>query len=109
MAHICAAWLLVLAGAGNVEVDFPEDQQAGWRFVPFRNERDVIAMLAWARAFQKFGTKFIPHAQNSPILEPSVIWSIPDHLPLPHVELKISPLPQEFQDVLMSYRAPIKL
>lgn len=68
---------------------------------------DIGLLLGYARRFQEFATSYRAHGQNSPLLEPSEIWTVPDSLKLPAVSIKPAPLPPAQLAALRKYQAPV--
>jgi len=77
---------------------------------PFRDFTPCIQFLgtylAWARAYQNFGLRFLPRGSKRTLLDPETVWRVPERLDLPDVDPIPFRLEPHYLAALKEYRAP---
>jgi len=105
VAPLCAAYALVFnealrtpSGEGEERRKIEERQKIAY-------DEDLHLTLALAAAYERFGSSFLSHGQDHPLLDPKKIWQVrgveADETFVP------PPLPSEMLAVAQEYRAPL--
>jgi len=73
-------------------------------FCESRHGKMILNILAWSSEFHKFGIIYTPLRSPRPMLDPKMLWTVPDR-----VEANLGPLPKlnpEVVKILKGYKAP---
>jgi hypothetical protein len=121
--EIMSAWAsgksVIHLGAAYFDFFSMADEAAGndtakWAnlYGPFQDIGPCIAhlghFLALAKSYQEFGLEFIPTGSKTPLLDPEVVWRVPDDLKLPE-PMGVLPVNGKFLEAVTTYKAPKSL
>jgi hypothetical protein len=63
----------------------------------------LLAFLARAESFRHFGVMHYTKRSRFPVLPPNEMWTVPDDVSLPDIEVNVPPLTEEQQAILATY------
>jgi hypothetical protein len=73
-----------------------------WR-TSYSSRDNLLAFLARADYFRRFGVNHSVKRSLTPVLPPEDLWTVPDDVPLPTIEVDVPPLTEKQQDIVATY------